>query len=110
MKPSVQLTSYYLTTAILWVHSKVVLSPVDLLTGTLNYLMKAFRERKFPDFFDDKVNMIAGMETQHFDTLYPLLKDVNDNLVQKLKEMSVLPMTSHERLLDIIRVKWQEKR
>ena len=64
--------------------------------------------KKLQDFFDDKVNMIAGMETQHFQTLYSLLKDVNDNLAQKLKEMSALPMTSHERLLDLMRVKCQE--
>ena len=111
MKASVQLTSYYLTTAILWVHSKagtVDLPPVKLLSGTVDYLTTAFRDRKLPDFFDDKANMIAGIETQHFQTLYSLLKDVNDNLSQKLKEMSALPMTSHERLLDLMRVKCQE--
>ena len=101
-----KLSTFHITTAILWVHSQAErrLTEGALLTGTLEHLETAFRSKKLWEFCDEKVNMLSEMEPQHFETLLPLLEDLKRNLANKVERMMKLPLYAHQQILDILKV------
>ena len=111
LRSSDKLSTFHITTAILWVHSQAEkrLTEATLLTGTLEHLLKAFQAKKLWEFCDEKVNMLSEMEPQHFETLLPLLEDLNGNLANKLDRMMKKPLYAHLQVLDILKVMNQKQ-